>query len=104
MKAIINGKTYNTETATELGSDSSIEGRSDFNWWQASLYRTRKGAYFVAGEGGARSPYACAYGQNGSQGGERIDPMTEAEAFDWAQRHLSANKVEEHFGHLIEEA
>ncbi len=42
--------------------------------------------------------------QSSWHGGSGIEPMTEAEAFEWAQHELPADVVEEHFGHMIEEA
>ena len=42
MKRIINGKTYNTDTATRVtGGDNS---EWSFAWW--GLYQTRHGAFF----------------------------------------------------------
>ena len=41
MKRIINGQTYNTDTATEVLCENF---RGDMNWW--GLYQTRHGAFF----------------------------------------------------------
>jgi hypothetical protein len=102
MKAIINGKRYDTETAELVGDGCSDAGRGDFNYWSARLYKTKKGTFFLAGEGGARSLFAKPCGNNGSQGGSGIVPMDDEAARDWAERHLDAAVVETFF--TIEDA
>ena len=68
MKAIIDGLRYDTATATKLAEASSPLSRTDFGWWEETLYRTpRSGRYFLAGEGHARSHYARNLG--GGRGG-----------------------------------
>ena len=52
MKKIINGKTYNTETAKKLANwDNEIYG--SFDSIEETLYQKRTGEFFLAGEGGA---------------------------------------------------
>lgn len=105
MKAIIDGKRYNTDTAKPVFDCGSPAGMSygDFGWWGGTVYRTKGGAYFLAGEGNAASRFAervgDAYGS-----GEGIQPLTEREAFALAQEHADADTVERHFGHLVEDA
>jgi hypothetical protein len=97
VKAIINGKSYNTETAEELGSDSY--GHSgDFDRWDETLYRTEGGAYFTAGSGGPKTKYMRVSGQNEWAGGAKIIPLTEAEAREWMERHCAADEYEAAFG------
>lgn len=97
MKQVINGKTYNTETATEIAEDS-YGFSSDFNFWQETLYVTKKGAYFVAGEGGALSSWSRSCGQNESCGGSGIRPLDKSEAMKWCERHdVDADTIEERF-------
>lgn len=48
MKRVINGKRYDTETAEKIcdfGSDGNTS-RSDFNWHDSALYRTKMGPGF----------------------------------------------------------
>ena len=107
MKAIINGKRYDTDKAILIGeSGNSNEcSRGDFRWWEAGLYKTpRSGTYFLAGRGGAMSRFSQPYGQNGSQGGSGIIPLDPEEAFAWAQQELPMSVVEEHFADRIEDA
>lgn len=104
MRKIIDGKVYDTETAQLIGSGGGTAYPRDFHYYHESLYRTRKGAYFLAGEGGALSHYSRpAYG-GGSCGGEGIIPISAEDALEWAQNHLDAGDIEAHFGDLIEEA
>src|SRR3990172_2422569 len=69
MKKVIDGKIYNTETAELLHEwDNGMYG-NDFGRCEEALYRTKKGAYFIAGEGGAMSRYARSCGSNSTCGG-----------------------------------
>ena len=105
MRAIINGTRYDTDKATAIGSSASCEGRGDFRHWEATLYKTpRSGRYFLAGEGGPMSRFAVSQGIGSWSGGDGIHPMTEAEAFEWAQAELTTDEVEAAFAHLIEDA
>ena len=52
MKAIINGLRYDTDKATLIG-EASHGYASDFQHWEAGLYKTpRSGRFFLAGSGG----------------------------------------------------
>lgn len=97
MKQIISGKLYNTATAKLCGIDSYSNGR-DFSYWREELYRKKTGEFFLYGEGGPSSRYSRSCGQNEWCGGEKISPMTEAEAREWAEKHLTADEYIEIFG------
>jgi len=98
MRKIIEGKIYNTETATELAHYEYGEGRRDFRYVWEALYRTPKGAYFTAGEGGPMTRYARSCGDNSTCGGEGLFVLTEAEAKEWMERHGSADQYVAAFG------
>ena len=102
MRKIIDGRTYNTETAKELGNWYNTPDESDFTRCEETLYRTTKGAYFLHGEGGPMSPYARSIGQNSWTGSAEIVPLTEAEAREWAEQHLDAEEYEAAFGETEE--
>ena len=102
MKAIIDGKTYNTETAEEIASWHN--DHTGFSQFGESIYKTKKGAYFVHGEGGAASPYSKPSGDNGFTGGSEIIVLTEAEVLERLEKWKDVNAIEEHFAHMIEEA
>lgn len=97
MKSVINGLRYDTTTAELIGEASSSAYSTDFRYWEEELYRTRRGRWFLAGKGGPSSHYAVSVGNNGWGGGQRITPLTEAEAQAWAERHLDADTVAQHF-------
>ena len=102
MKAIINGKRYNTETA-ELVAEYSLGASGDLAREEEALYRTLKGAWFTAGEGGPRSSYATHY-RNESRGGEAIRPLTAAAAKQWLEDFNKVAELEKHFPDKLEDA
>lgn len=105
MKATINGLTYNTATASLIASAYSPGyNSSDFNHWSEDLYRTQKGAFFLAGSGGPMSKYAEPAGQHSTSGGSRITPLTETEALAWCEQHELEEAIEEYLSHLTKEA
>lgn len=97
MKKIIEGKRYDTEKAELVGEWDNGIYDSDFNKVSEALYRKRTGEFFLHGEGGARTRYAEACGQNAWRGGERIMPLSYEEAQRWAEEHLDSDVVEEYF-------
>ena len=103
MKATINHLTYNTETAELLASES-YGYSSDFNHWCETLYKTKKGNYFLHGEGGAMSKYAKSCGSNSVCGGDAIVPLTETDALAWCEEHECQDTIDAHFSHLVLEA
>lgn len=102
MKKIINGKRYDTETAKEVACASSYEGRTDFHWWEETLYRKQTGEFFIYGEGGPASRYAEPCGQNSWTEGSRLMPVSLEKAQKWAEEHLDADEYEEIFGEVEE--
>lgn len=106
MKAIIEGLRFDTETATLIGEASYNGSRTDFSWWEETLYRTpRSGKFFTVGSGGPRSNYARSEGQ-GSWTGQRnvFRVLSPEQALAWAERHLTAEEVERHFGDRVTDA
>ena len=103
MKQIIEGKTYNTETAELIGTEHNGHHHGDFRRKSESLYKTAKGNFFLHGIGGAMTEYAEDYGASRS-GGSKLIPMSEQEAFKWAQLNLHTSTTEKYFSQHIEEA
>ena len=101
MKKIINGKRYDTDTATLIGS-ASYGYPSDFEYWAEDLYRKKTGEFFLYGEGGPMSRYFRSTGQNQWSGGEEIRPLSLKEAQEWAEKYLDADEYEEVFGRIEE--
>lgn len=104
MKKIINGLRYDTEAATLIGAAEAGGFRSDFRWWQAELYRTKAGRYFLAGEGGPMTRWAEPCGSGSYTGSSDLFPMTAGEALEWAELHLRPEEVEAAFAAQIEDA
>ena len=84
MKRIIDGKTYNTDTATRVTGGEAPE--PSFGEW--SLYQTRHGAFFqiiIDHDGESMT----------------IKPMDDAEAQAFLERHAN-HLVEQYFGEMPE--
>ena len=103
MKKIINNKVYDTETARRLGAWDNGLGGNDFGAVEETLYRKKTGEYFLHGWGGAGTRYAEPAGTNWWSSGERIMPMSFAEAKTWAEEKLSGEEYEEIFGAVTED-
>lgn len=103
MKRIIDRKKYDTETAECIATWSNHYYPNDFHYCEESLYRTKKGAWFVAGEGGPLSKYSRPCG-GGSCGGDGLEPISEKEAQEWLESKGLYDELEENFGDKIEEA
>jgi hypothetical protein len=103
MKRIIDGKLYDTETATLICDTSNWLPRSDIEAEDSDLYVTKKEAYFVAGSGGPSTRFARKIG-NGRSDGSGIIPLTRAEALAECERHGTTDEIEEFFADMIEAA
>ena len=102
MKKIINGKVYDTEKAKKAGYWGNGLGYRDFGWKEETLYRKKTGEFFLHGEGGPATNYAERI-DNAWSSGERIMPMSFAEARAWAEEHLDGDEFEEIFGAVAED-
>ena len=100
MKKIINGAKYDTETAKMVAANSYGQV-GDFSHWEEELYRTRSGKFFLHGEGGANSKYGVWEGNEG-RGDEKIMPMSEEDAKEWAENALNGDEYENIFGDVEE--
>ncbi len=87
MKRIIEGKTYNTETATCVAK-AYQHPQDDYNFNE--LYQTRHGAYFMH--------YGDLSRGADDHGFMEIRPLTPAGAQTWMEEHASTDLLEAHFG------
>ena len=101
MKKVINGKKYNTDTATLIGG-TGYSYPGDFAYWRERLYRKKTGEFFLYGIGGPMSKYAIRTGQNEWSGSQQIQPLTVQEAQEWAEKYLEADEYEQVFGAVEE--
>ena len=102
MKKIINGKRYNTDTATLIGS-TGHGYPGDLEYWTEELYRKKTGEFFLYGEGGPMSKYSRRIGENEWSGGEEIRPLSLKEAQEWAEEYLDGDEYEKVFGAIEED-
>jgi len=103
MKKVIDKKVYNTETAELVASFRNMDNRTNFRFFEEELYVTKKGAFFLYGEGNALSQYSIPNG-NGSSGGEDIVVLTAEETYDWLEKYNQTEAIEEYFADNLEEA
>ena len=103
MIKIINKKRYNTETAICIATESYLYP-NDFNYWKESLYITKKGAYFIAGKGGAMTKYRHLCGTNSYCEGDGLESITGVEAIKWLERYNFVDEIEKHFNSYLEDA
>lgn len=104
MRRVIDGKTYNTETADEVCTLSGTANRTDFRYHDTSMYRTKGGAFFLAGEGGPMSMWAQAVEQNSWSSGKGIKPLTREEALSILEQENEQDAIEQYFGEMPEAA
>jgi hypothetical protein len=97
MIKIINGKRYNTDTATLIGEEWNGCARNDFNFLLEKLYRTKSGQYFLFGESGANGKYSRSCGTNSYCGGEEITLMSDIQAQKWLEQYNLTNELETNF-------
>ena len=103
MKKVIAGKVYDTDTAQRLAYWENMADVRGFHQYSETLYRKKTGEYFLHGEGGPLTQYAQTVGTNSWRGGERIMPLTYAEAQKWAEEHLDGDEYEAIFGQVTED-
>lgn len=97
MKKIIDGKWYNTDTATSLGY-IEFGTSNDHRYMLEELYKTKKGSFFLYYTGGARSKYAVNEGPNLVGGSSGIRLLTPEEALEWCEtNNIKPEIIEQHF-------
>lgn len=102
MKKIIDGKTYNTETAKKLADFESGWNPTDAYYYYEELFQKRTGEYFLAGRGQALSKYS-EIDSGTSFGSEKIIPLTYNLAKQWAETNLESEEYEKIFGEVEED-
>jgi len=103
MRRVINGKVYDTETATRVDY-YQFSGGNDFRYMREDLYVTKKGNWFIEYEGGPMSKYVVDAGNGSRCGSDGIKALTANEAYDWLEKNECTNAIEEYFSKNIEEA
>jgi hypothetical protein len=104
MRNIINRKIYDTETAELIFDTSNRNGVSDFGFERSGLYRTTRGAWFLAGNGGPMSRFSRTLSDRSRTEGSGCIPLTPADALAELERHNAAEEIDRHLSTLVEEA
>ena len=103
MKKVLNGKMYDTDTATLMSVWRNMGDTRNFSYCEETLYRKRTGEYFLYGYGGPMTKYAVSTGSNSWSGGEMIIPLTLSAAQEWAEEHLDGDEYQKIFGEVAED-
>ena len=85
MKKVINGKVYDTNTATRVAEYWNGKPYNDLGYVVEDLYRKRSGEYFLYGEGGPATIYGRTVDEGIRCGTWQIKPLTEIEAKTWGK-------------------
>ena len=104
MKAIIDGKRYDTETATAVADLRYPHAYDDFHYSKETLYKTRNFAWFLVVERAIFSKNGIPVGQDGHGLCKRIIPVSVAEAQTWLEQFNKQIALEEHFGASLQDA
>ena len=104
MKRVIEGKVYDTDTAELLHVWENMADTGDFRYCSEELYMTQRGSYFIAGEGGAMSPYAESLGGGNWSNGNGIEPVSKDRAMKWLEEHHGHDVLLERFSEDLEPA
>ena len=102
MKKIIKNRLYDTDKAKLIG-EYAFSNRTDFNFFEESLYCKKTGEYFLYCVGGPLSKYATETGANEVSGSEKIIPLEEEDAKMWAEKHLDTDTYIKEFGDVAEQ-
>ena len=102
MQKIINGRMYNTNTATEIGWRENTANRGDYSYYREYLYRKKTGEFFLYGYGNAASKYCQSDAVGMREPGKKIVPMSEDEAKTWVERYCDVDTYIELFGAVEE--
>jgi len=95
MKRIVSGLLYDTAKAEVVSKFEPLCDSTSYKWWSETLYRTKKGNYFLYGRGMPLSKYPAK---------EVIKPLTSNEAFEWLAEHDPDKAIELFPEKHIEEA
>jgi hypothetical protein len=87
MQREMNGLRYDTDTAEKICEWSTGQGMDREH---TALYRTAKGAWFIAGEGGPMTQWRKYHGTHWAAG-EGLRPIGRGEARQLLERHGTSN-------------
>jgi hypothetical protein len=97
IRRIVDGKVYDTSTATLVALLPCRVGVTDFDWHETGVYLTRKGAWFLAGRGDANSMWAVQVDRNSWNGGSGLRVLSAKEARAWLEGADAQDALLKHF-------
>ncbi|QDZ26599.1 hypothetical protein [Noviherbaspirillum sp. UKPF54] len=104
MKRVVDGKTYDTETASEICQLPCNAHAGDFRWHETYLFQTKNGRFFLAGCGGPLTMWAKSVEGNGKTSGSGLRPISPEEArLHMEEAECSTEEFDE-VGLAVEEA
>jgi hypothetical protein len=103
MRQVIDGRVFDTDTATEICRAAYGGSRTDFQWHETALYRSPRGQFFLAGQGGPMSRWAQDVDGGGRSGGSGIVLLTQDEAREFMERQGCDVEAFERAGLPVEE-
>ena len=95
MKSVIEGKRYDTETATKVAEVSDNYGGRDFRAWSGTIYRTPRGNWFIEGSGGPMTMFAERVGDN-TGSGSGIRALDKSSVRDLLERYARLSDWEQY--------
>ena len=103
MRQVIDGKIYDTETATLLHGWDNGNSHGDFKYRSKDLYRTPRGRYFLHHVGGAMTDMAVSVGNNSYGGSETLEVIDRETAMRFLESHGGSNVLIREFPDSVEE-
>lgn len=100
MNRIIAGRRYDTETAQRLAAWDNGRDPGALNFLSEALYRKPTGELFLHGQGGPSTKYVAFQADGSMTAGERLTPIAEDVAREWAEHRLDADAYEAIFGEV----
>lgn len=107
MIQVIDGKRYNTKTATRIFRNTNSYFVNDFHYRETTLYLTKNGAWFLYHCGGALSDMAVSVGK-ASGGSSAIESVDADDAYGFLEAHSDEDEalaaMEQYFADRITDA
>jgi len=104
MKKVIGGKLYDSDKAERVLAWANHFPVDHPEHCTEILHKTKKGAFFISGQGGAASKYATRL-VKGHEPGEGLEVLSRREALSWLEEHEApAKTIMGIFPDLVEEA
>lgn len=101
MKRAVNGFRFDTERSIKIGSYTTPLPESNFEYWTATLYKTKTARqYFLVGSGMHMTRFGAAAGKHVWEPGEALTPMTREAAREWAEAYLAPDVFMSEFGKI----